>query len=244
LAAGGLLGLAVAVKVTALVAAPFAVLLAARDRRWGPVARAAVLTGVGLLAGFAAVALPSGYGLGFIPALSGTGRLIQWTSLPTGVGMTLGYLARAAGRASIAGTALDVARVAGLVVLAGMLAGLWWWARGRADQPRSTVLAAGLALAATTVLAPVTFPWYALTLIAVLGYGVHSGQKRYRLGLVAAAATLLTLPDGTGIAALTKLPGALLDTALAAVLIWAGARWAAARWAGRRARDVPRSPAS
>lgn len=253
LAAGGLLGLAVAVKVTALVAAPFVVLLVARDRRWGPVARAAALTGTGLLAGFAAVALPSGYWLGFLPALSGTSRLIQWTSLPTGVGMTLGYLARAAGRPGIAGTALDVARVAGLVVLAGLLVGVWWWARRRADRPRSTVLAAGLALAATTVLAPVAFPWYALTFIAVLGYGVHSGRTRYRLGLVAAALTLLTLPGGTGIAALTKLPGALLDTVLAAGLSWAAARWAAGRWAAarsaersaeRRARAGPRSPAS
>jgi alpha-1,6-mannosyltransferase len=234
LAAGAVLGLAVAVKVTALVAAPFVVLLLARDRRWGPIARAAALTALGLLAAFAAVALPSGYGLGFIPALSGTGRLIQWTSLPTGVGMTLGYLARAVGRPGMAGTALDVARVAGLVVLAGLLVGVWWWARRRADEPRSTVLAAGLALAATTVLAPVAFPWYALTFIAVLGYGVHSGRTRYRLGIAAAAATLLTLPDGTGIAALTKLPGALLDTVLAAGLIWMG-------W---RARGVPRSPAS
>ena len=86
----------------------------------------------------------------------------------------------------------------------------------------------------TTVLAPVAFPWYALTFIAVLGYGVHSGRTRYRLGIAAAAATLLTLSDGTGIAALTKLPGALLDTVLAAGLIWMG-------W---RARGVPRSPAS
>jgi len=240
LAAGGLLGLAVAVKVTALVAAPFVVLLVARDRRWGPVLRTAALTGVGLVAGFAAVAVPSGYGLGFLPALSGTSRLIQWTSLPTGVGMTAGYLARAAGRPGLAGTALDVARVAGLVVLAGLLVGVWWWARQRADRPQSTVLAAGLALAATTVLAPVAFGWYALTVIAVLAYGVHNGRTRYRLGLAAAAVTLLTLPDGTGIAALTKLPGALLDTVLAAALIWAAARWAVA-W---RARAGPRSPAS
>ena len=235
LAAGALLGLAVAVKVTALVAAPFVVLLAARDRHWGPVLRAAALTGVGLVAGFAAVALPSGYGLGFLPALSGTSRLIQWTSLPTGVGMTLGYLARAAGRPGLAGTALDVARVAGLVVLVGLLVGVWWWARQRADRPQSTVLGAGLALAATTVLAPVAFGWYALTVIAVLAYGVHSGRTRYRLGLAAAAVTLLTLPDGTGIAALTKLPGALLDTVLAAALSWAAVRYA---------RAGPRSPAS
>jgi alpha-1,6-mannosyltransferase len=245
LLAGGLLGLAVAVKVTALVAAPFVVLLVARDRRWRAVARAAPLTVVGLVAGFAAVALPSGYRLGFVPALSNTSRLVQWTSLPTGVGMTLGYLARVAGHRSLADPMLAAARVAGLVVLAAVLVGLWWWAWRQADRPRTTVLAAGLALAATTVLAPVAFPWYALTVLAVLAYGVHSGQTRYRLGLAALALALLTLPDGTGIAALTKLPGALLDTVLAAGLIVAAVRAArAALRAARAARARPGAPAA
>jgi alpha-1,6-mannosyltransferase len=234
LAAGGLLGLAAAVKVTALVAAPFVVLLAARDRRFGPIGRAAGLIAVGLVAAFAAVALPGGYGLGFVPALSGTARLVQWTSLPTGVGMTLGYLARVTGHRSLSGPLLDATRVAGLAVLAVLLVGLWWWARRRADRPQSTVLAAGLALAAATVLAPVAFPWYALTVLAVLAYGVHSGQTRYRLGVAATALTLLTLPDGTGVATLTKLPGALLDTVLAGWLIVA---------ALRAARAAPTAPA-
>jgi alpha-1,6-mannosyltransferase len=234
LAAGGLLGLAVAVKVTALVAAPFVVLLVARDQRWWPIVRAALLGAVGLVAGYAVVALPSGYRLGFVPALSNTSHLVQWTSLPTGVGMTLGYLARAAGHRSLADPALAAVRIVGLTVLAGLLIGIWWWARQRADRPRSTVLAAGLAIAAATVLAPVAFPWYALTVLAVLAYGVATDRVRYRLGLLAVGLALLTLPDGTGVAALTKLPGALLDTALAVWLIVA---------AVRRARAAPRSRA-
>jgi hypothetical protein len=244
LAAGGLLGLAVAVKVTALVAAPFAVLLVARDRRWPPVARSALLTAVGLVAGYAVVALPSGYRLGFLPALSNTSQLVQWTSLPTGVGMTLGYLARAAGHRSLADPALAAVRIAGLTVLAGLLVGLWWWAWRRADRPRSTVLAAGLAMAAATVLAPVAFPWYALAVLAVLAYGVATDRVRYRLGLLAVGLTLLTLPDGTGVAALTKLPGALLDTVLAAWLIVRAAREVRAARAARPpaggARAAPR----
>ena len=241
LAAGALLGLAVAVKVTALVAAPFVVLLVARDRRWWPVVRAALLTAVGLVAGYAVVALPSGYRLGFVPALSNTSHLVQWTSLPTGVGMTLGYLARAAGHRSLADPALAAVRIVGLTVLAGLLLGIWWWARQRADRPRSTVLAAGLAMAAATVLAPVAFPWYALTVLAVLAYGAATDRVRYRLGLLAVGLALLTLPDGTGVAALTKLPGALLDTALAAWLIVAAVRAVRRRAGGARA--APRSRA-
>jgi hypothetical protein len=219
LLAGGLLGLAVAVKVTALVVAPFLVLLVARDRRWWAIWRAALLALAGMVAGFAAVALPSGYRLGFVTALRSTGELVQWTSLPTGIGMTLGYLTRAAGRRSLAYPLLDWARTAGLVVLAICLVALWWWARQRADQARSTVLAAGLGMAAATILAPVAYPWYALTVLALLAFGVTSDRVRYRLGLVTIALALLTLPDGTGVAALTKLPGALLDTTVTVWLI-------------------------
>jgi hypothetical protein len=89
-------------------------------------------------------------------------------------------------------------------------------------------------MAATTVLAPVAFPWYALTVLAVLAHGVTTDRVRYRLGLLAVGLALLTLPDGTGVAALTKLPGALLDTVLAGWLIV---------MAVRRARAAPRSRA-
>ncbi len=205
--AGALLGLATAVKVTALVAVPFALFLVARRR-----------TGAGLLAGAAvaftavtaALAAVTGDGLGWLPALSRTAQLIQWTSPPTGVGMAAGYLLRGAGRADLAPVALTVARAAGLVTLAVLLALLWW------RRPRS---AAGAALAATALLGPVFFPWYAIVPLAVLAAGPLSRRGRERLGLGVAVLALLVLPDGTGLAAQTKPVGAVLDVMVVTAVV-------------------------
>jgi hypothetical protein len=227
LAVGALLGLAVAVKATAVVALPFAALLAAGDRRWGPVLRAGGLVGTGAVAGYGVVWAATGYGLGWVPALSGTARMIQWTSLPTGVGMAAGYAARLAGRRELSHDTVTGARALGLLALLVLLAGLWFWSRGR--DARHVVLATAAALGASAVLAPVTFPWYGLLPLAVAGFATTDPRLRFRLALAAAALALLVLPDGTGIASLTKLPGALLDVALAVALVVTGARRATSR---------------
>jgi len=216
-AAGVLLGLAVAVKVTALVAVPFAVLLVARRRAWaGLVAGAA--------AAFAAVTAATGLGLGWLPALSHTAGLIQWTSPATGVGMAAGYLLRAAGRPDLAPVALAAARAAGLVALGALLAWLWW-----RRKP------AGAALAATALLGPVFFPWYLLPALAVLATAPLAERTRDRLGLAVAGLALLVLPDGTGLAALTKPVGAFLDVAFVSAVLVALVR----RYRAGRARPTP-----
>jgi hypothetical protein len=186
------------VKVTAVVAIPFAVLLVARKRAWAGVA-------AGAAGAFAAVTAATGLGFGWLPALSHTADLTQWTSPPTGVGMAAGYLLRAAGRPDLASGALAVARAAGLVTLAVLLAILWW-----RRKP------AWLALAATALLGPVFFPWYALVPLAVLA--AEPTAQRARIGLATLLLALLVLPDGTGLASLTKPVGAFLDVVLVIVL--------------------------
>ena len=81
----------------------------------------------------------------------------------------------------------------------------------------AAVPAAGAAFAAAVLCAPVFYPWYAtwpLVLLAASG-----GVVARRAGLAAAAVTLLALPDGTGVPALTK-PFAIVVTA--ALLIAGG----------------------
>jgi alpha-1,6-mannosyltransferase len=204
LRAGVLLGLAVAVKVTALVAVPFAVSLAARDRRPVPLGRATAAVAAGFAGAFAAATGATGLGLGWLPALSRTADLTQWTSVPTGVGIATGYLARWSGLGSWSGSAVTVARAAGLVALAVLLAGLWW----RAREPREVVRDAGLALLATALLGPVFFPWYAFAALALLA--VAAGESRWLAGTVTAL-SVLVLPDGRGFASMTKPYGAFLD---------------------------------
>jgi len=249
LVAGALLGLAVAVKVTALVALPFVALLAARriggrGGRWRGVAvGGALVTGAGA-AVFAVASLATGLGLGWIAALSDTGRLVQWTSLPTGVGMAAGYVLRLAGHGGSVDAAVDAARIAGVAALAIIGLALCWralratlTARHDAEPhtpkpeplepdslepgPRRTIVAAcGWALAATAVLLPVFYPWYALAPLAVLACATTAGTAR-RLAVAAIVTTLLVLPNGLGLAVLTKLPGAVLDVLVTAAIITA-----------------------
>ncbi|MEH1098815.1 polyprenol phosphomannose-dependent alpha 1,6 mannosyltransferase MptB [Micromonospora sp. CPCC 205561] len=231
LLAGALLGLAVTVKATAVVVLPFAALAAVPGR---PTPRA-LLRGVGWLAGgvlgaVAATSLLSGLGPGWIGGLTRSGDSEQWTSPPTAVGFVVDYAGRLTGREL---GAVPVTRAAALLLLAVAVAALWWqaWsalrrpndARQRVARPdaarvRLSLRGAGLALAATVVLAPVFHPWYATWPLALLA--VASARTTWFVAPCAAAA-FLALPDGTNLARFSKAPGALAMTALALGLaVW------------------------
>jgi hypothetical protein len=209
-------GLAAAVKVTALVAAPFAILLL--------LARGRALFVATMLATYAALAVVTGHGLGFIRALGATAGLVQWLSLPSGVGMAAGYVLRAAGHPGAFGTAVAVARAAGFVALAALL--LWLWVRAlrtvrtvdAGEAVEHVLTAAGLAMLATAVLGPVFYAWYALAGIAVLAATSLTGRLRTGVHVAVVALPFLTLPDSLGLATKTKVPGAFLDVALLATL--------------------------
>lgn len=228
LGAGAALGAAVAVKVTAVVALPFLLLLVAR---WGraPVALAAA----GGLAGYGLPAVLTGTGVGWVAALSDTGSLAQWSSPPTAVGMTVGYLLRALGAPGAFDPAVAVARGLGVVALAVVAGWLLWWAWRRRRDPAAALVAGGLTLAAVVVLGPVFYPWYALVPVAVLAGTLATPRTRWWLAVATLPVTALTLPSGLGIPVLTRLPGALLMVALVGVLGWVS-------WRGlRRAVDSP-----
>jgi alpha-1,6-mannosyltransferase len=200
LLAGVLLGLAVGVKATAVVVLPFAVLIFGRKT-------AAVVVGGGAAAALAAVSFGSGLGLGWVTGLAGSGVSVQWTALPTAIGLTL----------ELTGVdgAVGVTRVVGMVALVVVLIALWVFTLGNGKDP---VLYAGLALAATVVLAPVFHPWYALWPLAVLAATV----RRETLWLVVpcAVAAALCLPDGYNLALASRAQGAVVMTALAGFLAW------------------------
>jgi hypothetical protein len=238
-AAGVVLGLAVAIKVTAIVALPFAVLLGAvgsgrRDVRRPAVRRLVLLTGGALGGGaltFAVLTLSTGLDLGWIDALSDTGRLVQWTSLPTGLGMAAGYVLRLAGWPEAVDLAVTVARLLGLALLAATIVVLLvrgWWTTPAPSRlaRRRLVLAAGLAFSALAVLSPIFYPWYALAAVTVLAAGLPAGPWTYRVAGILVLVSFLVLPDGLGLAVSTKLPGALFDVALVSALaVVAYRRW-------------------
>jgi alpha-1,6-mannosyltransferase len=207
--AGAVLGLAAAIKVTAVIALPFAFLLLARRGK-----AAAGLAGSAAVA-FAAASAVTGLGLGWVRGLPDTSRVVQWTSVPTGVGMAVRYLAGGS-------TAIAVARIAGLVVLVAVLVALWLRAARSAGDVRTVVTYSGLAFAATALLSPVFFPWYAVVPLALLAAAVADRRMRWRLAAGVAALSFLILPDGHGVASLTKVPGAIADVLLVvAAVVWA-----------------------
>ncbi|MFJ6196226.1 polyprenol phosphomannose-dependent alpha 1,6 mannosyltransferase MptB [Micromonospora sp. NPDC092111] len=209
LAGGVLLGLAGAVKVTALVVVPFAALAAVA----GPYRIRALLRDGAPVAGGALVAvvgatLAAGLNFGWISGLEQGGLVVAWTSPPTAVGQTAGYVAALFG-AHV--DALPVTRAIGMGVLAVLLVWLWWRAR-----TRDPLWHAGLALAATVALAPLFHPWYWLWPLAVLA--ATARRTTWWFSLVALISAFLVLPDGTGLPRYTKLPGAPLMTVLVIVV--------------------------
>jgi hypothetical protein len=227
--------LAATVKAPALLALPFVAVLwqaGGRSPR-GTTVRALLSTAALTVAVFAAVGAASGLGLGWVPALRSSGETVQWTSVPTGLGLAARWLVEAVGGGPDAGAAaLTVARAVGVVVALAVVAVLWWRVRDRADDPRAVVAACGWALAAVVVLAPVFHPWYALWALVPLA---ASTVDRRVLAVATAALCFLVLPDGYNLARATVLPGVLLDVAVTVVVVVVTVR----AWRNRRPTPRP-----
>jgi hypothetical protein len=241
LVAGGLLlGLAVAIKVTAIVVVPFAVLLVlARPYRWRQALLAGSLVGGGTVVAMLGVTIASGLGYGWIGGMVNTKDLVQFTSPPTAIGMTATYL----GKLIYSGfDAVPTVRLLAFLLFALLVVALGWrsalWGRsgdrlgapGRllsrlggpaaraADPGASALRGAALALAATVALSPYFHPWYAYWPLALLA------ATSVRIDLIMGAATagpLLVLADGGGLARFVKFPGApLMTLLLIGLLVW------------------------
>ncbi|WP_328612345.1 polyprenol phosphomannose-dependent alpha 1,6 mannosyltransferase MptB [Amycolatopsis sp. NBC_00345] len=207
-----LVATAAAVKVTAAVALPFLVWIwvahragtsgvahragtsgvahsARAPRRASAMlvpAASAVATVVGVFGLWTVVA---GVDLGWISALGTNSWVETWLSIPTAAGKLLGYLTPLGTGAGV----LAAARLAGWVVLAGLVGWLWWRSR---DGGPVAIRGAALALLVTALFNAVTFPWYLswpLALAAAMKWraswtGVAAGLSVWLL--------LTTHPDG------------------------------------------------
>ncbi|MGH3877675.1 MAG: polyprenol phosphomannose-dependent alpha 1,6 mannosyltransferase MptB [Actinophytocola sp.] len=154
-----LVTLAVAVKATAAVALPFLVWVWAghlTSTRWRNFARACAFSLAIFLATFALTTFASGVDLGWIAALDAPTAIINWLSLPTGVGEFIHALV---------GLAIDLnkvyfvnaMRVVGGIVMLVVLVKQWWRAR---DGGPDAVKRAAIALLVVAILSPATLPWY------------------------------------------------------------------------------------
>jgi alpha-1,6-mannosyltransferase len=217
---GVVLAAAFAVKATAIVVLPFAVLLAVTAGRSGTAGRSWVRAAAAVLLSaattFVVLSVATGLDLGWVAALPLSDQPVAWLSPPSAVAATIGGLLSLFGVPDAIGTTVAVGRVIALYVLmpAALLAA--WWYAVRARTPSAAVTGAGLALTATVVLAPVVYPWYAAAPLAVFA-ATANGRVRAVLAVAACAMAFVILPDSRNLAIMTRWPGVVVETAAIAV---------------------------
>jgi alpha-1,6-mannosyltransferase len=206
-----------AVKATAGLALPFMVwvwMRHLRDRRgYRPLRAFSVAAGASVLifvAVFAVLSGVAGVGLGWLTALAGSVKIINWLSIPTATA----NLVHAVGGLFISVNfygVLQATRAAGIVIIAIALPLLWW--RFRHDD-RQALAGIGWAMVVVVLFAPAALPWYYSWPLAVIA---PLAQSRRAVAAIAALSTWIMVifkPDGAQ--GTYSWPHVLLATAVAA----------------------------
>ena len=243
------------VKVTAVIALPFVVILWARHvatarapgtdgtayARWGDVVRAGALTvlcsGVPLALG----GVVTGLGFSWLNPTGTPGKNEQWTSLPTSIGIAVGAVGHLLGHDAWRDTGIAVARAVGLVVLALLLALVWLAAlkpadtRGLAAEDAAAepllrpVRGIAWAMLAVVVLAPVFLGWYSLWALPFFAVSLGAlWQERLErpLAVVASVVCFATLPEGYSLGLTTTAVGVPVALVVLVLLLRRGLRTA------------------
>lgn len=190
-----LVSLATAIKSPAAVAMPFLVWVWAAQLPGSTKSRFAKACGGGLaifIAVFATMTVAARVDLGWIPALRANNIVVNWMSLPTGLGEFIHKLVSVFGNLNKQ-PFIDVTRDLGMLAMVAFIGWQWWQARaGGPDAIRR----AGMALFVGVLLSPTTFPWYFLWPLVLCAGLPWSGS-----GLVASSFLILwsmlsTYPSG------------------------------------------------
>jgi len=212
-----LVTLAVAVKVSAAGVLPFLVWVWAARLPGSPAARfgKALAASLGIFGGlFAAITLVAGLNLGWIPALSAPSMIVNWLSVPTGLGQLVGAVLHLFADIDPM-VPITVLRIAGGMLLAAIAVRQWWLAR---DGGPDAVRRAAVVLFFLAVLSPAMLPWY-LTWSLVLAAAMP-WRRPALVAFVAATVWLVLVAYPTGEGAMYDAPyllGVAAVSALAAV---------------------------
>ncbi len=217
LAGVALVAVGVAVKATAGIALPFLVWVWMRHlrerREYRPLAAfiaAGAMSVLIFVAVFAVLSLAAGVGLGWLTALAGSVKIINWLTLPTAASnlinvvgslfMTVNFYA-----------VLDIARIIGIAVIGISLPLLWWRFR---HTDREALVGIALVMGVVVLFVPAALPWYYTWPLAVVS---ALTQSRQSIALIAGLSTWITViwkPDGAH--GMYSWPHVLLATACAA----------------------------
>ena len=194
-----LIAVGVAVKATAGIALPFMVwvwMRQLRDRRgYRPVtafAAASAASVLILVAVFAVLSGVAGVGLGWLTALAGSVKIINWLTVPTAMANLIHAVGGLFFPVSFYAV-LQVTRLIGIGIIAVSLPLLWW--RFRHDD-RTVLTGVAWAMLVVVLFVPGALPWYYTWPLAVLA---PLAQSRTAVAAIAAFSTWIMVifkPDG------------------------------------------------
>ncbi|MFZ0714351.1 alpha-(1-_6)-mannopyranosyltransferase A [Mycobacterium sp.] len=211
-----LIAVGVAVKATAGIALPFMVWVWMRHlcerRGYRPLRAFAAAAGTSVLifvAVFAVLSGVAGVGLGWLTALAGSVKIINWLSVPTAAANLIHAVGGLFFSVSFYAV-LQVTRIVGIAIVAVALPLLWW--RFRHDD-REALTGIAWAMLVVVLFAPAALPWYYSWPLAVLA---PLAQSRRAVAAIAAFSTWIMVifkPDGAH--GMYSWPHVLLATAVA-----------------------------
>jgi alpha-1,6-mannosyltransferase len=194
-----LVAVAVAVKATAGIALPFLVwvwMRHLRERRgYRPLPAFAAAGGASVLifvAVFAVLSGVAGVGLGWLTALAGSVKIINWLTIPTGAANLIHAVGGLFFPVNFYAV-LQVTRLIGIGIIAVSLPLLWW--RYRRDD-RAVLTGIGWAMVVVVLFVPGALPWYYSWPLAVVA---PLAQSRPAVAAIAAFSTWIMVifrPDG------------------------------------------------
>ncbi|HKP44283.1 alpha-(1-_6)-mannopyranosyltransferase A [Mycobacterium sp.] len=194
-----LIAVAVAVKATAGLALPFMVWVWTRDirdrRGYAPVKAFAVATAASaviFVAVFAVLSAAAGVGLGWLTALAGSVKIINWLTVPTAAANLVNVFGSLLFPVNFYAV-LDITRIVGIAIIAISLPLLWWRFR---HTDREALLGIALVMGVVVLFVPAALPWYYTWPLAVVS---ALAQSRLSIAVIAALSTWITViwkPDG------------------------------------------------
>jgi alpha-1,6-mannosyltransferase len=142
---------------------------------------------------FAVLSWLAGVGVGWLTALAGSVKIVNWLTVPTAAANlinTIGSLFVPVNFYAV----LDTSRIIGIAIIAISLPVLWW--RFRHDD-REALMGITLAMLVVVLFVPAALPWYYTWPLAVLS---ALAQSRSAIALIAGFSTWIMVifkPDGS-----------------------------------------------
>jgi alpha-1,6-mannosyltransferase len=215
-----LVAVGVAVKATAGLALPFLVWVWMRQlqqrRKWPPVpsfAAAGTASVAIFLVVFAVMSGLARVGLGWLTALAGSVKIINWLTVPTAAANLINVFGSLVMTVNFYAV-LEVTRIVGIVIIAIALPLAWW--RFRHDD-REALIGISVAMVVLVLFVPAALPWYYTWPLAVMS---ALTQSRLWIAGIAAFSTWIMVifkPDGSH--GMYSWPHVLIATGFAA-LAW------------------------